>query len=120
MADVNFTIGAKDYTVSTQDGEEQLLARAAGMLDEEAQKILGQAGRMPEQRLLLLAGLMLADRLAHAEDRAIRAEADLRRAQAHPERIEVPVIPPDLRDALNDWAAQAEALADRLEDQVGR
>ena len=62
MPTVDFTIGHKDYTLSCQEGEERLLKRAAAMLDTEARAILDQAGRMPEPRLLLLAGLMLADR----------------------------------------------------------
>ncbi|MEF9606271.1 cell division protein ZapA, partial [Paracoccus sp. PXZ] len=62
MAEVDFTIGHKSYTLACQEGEERLLKRAAGLLDAEARVILEQAGRMPEPRLLLLSGLMLADR----------------------------------------------------------
>ena len=63
MAEVEFTIGHKEYRVGAADGEERLLSRAALILDGEARQILDQAGRVPETRLLLLAGLMLADRL---------------------------------------------------------
>ena len=62
MATVEFRIGHKEYSLSCQEGEEKLLRRAAGMLDAEARQILEQVGRVPEPRLLLLAGLMLADR----------------------------------------------------------
>lgn len=119
MAEVEFTIGQKDYTLAAQDGEERLLKRAAAMLDAEAQQILAQAGRMPEPRLLLLAGLMLADRTAQMEDRAEKAERDLNRLKSHPERVEVPVVPTGVREAMEELAARAEALAERLEDQQG-
>ncbi|MDO5613773.1 MAG: cell division protein ZapA [Paracoccus sp. (in: a-proteobacteria)] len=118
MAEVTFTIGQRDYTLAAQDGEEKLLRRAAAMLDTEAQQILSQAGRMPEPRLLLLAGLMLADRTAQFEDRADKAERELNRLKAHPERVEIPVIPADLHEAMNELAARAEALADRIEDDT--
>ena len=118
MAEVEFTIGAREYAVSARDGEEKLLRRAAAMLDAEAQHILEQAGRMPEPRLLLLAGLMLADRTAQFEDRAEKAERELARLKAHPERVEIPVIPADLSEAMNELAARAEALADRMEDDA--
>ena len=61
MAEVDFTIGHKKYTLTSQEGEERLLRRAAGLLDAEAQHILSQAGRMPEPRLHGLHALAIAD-----------------------------------------------------------
>ncbi len=116
MAEVEFTIGHKEYVVACQEGEERLLKRAAGMLDAEAQQILSQAGRMPEPRLLLLTGLMLADRTSALEDRAMAAEREVARLKANPPRVEVPVIPPHVAEALAEMTARAEALAMRLED----
>lgn len=117
MADVEFTIGHKEYRLAAQDGEERLLQRAAAVLDAEARQILEQAGRMPEPRLLLLAGLMLADRFSSMEDRAEKAERLANRLQANPTRVEVPVIPADLKEAMAELAARAEALAERLDEQ---
>lgn len=120
MAEVEFTIGHKEYRLAAQDGEETLLQRAATMLDAEAQQILSQAGRMPEPRLLLLAGLMLADRTSQLQDRAEKAEKALTRLQKNPARVEVPVIPGDLKEAMAELAARAESLAEQLaEKQTG-
>jgi cell division protein ZapA len=117
MAEVEFTIGHKEYRISAQDGEERLLQRAAAVLNAEAEQILSQAGRVPEPRLLLLAGLMLADRFATMEERAEKAERHLNRLQANPARVEVPVIPADLKEAMAELAARAESLAERLDEQ---
>ncbi|MBC9245725.1 cell division protein ZapA [Paracoccus sp. 11-3] len=117
MAEVEFTIGHKEYRIGAQDGEERLLQRAAAILDGEAQQILEQAGRTPEPRLLLLAGLMLADRFATMEERATKAERHLNRLQSNPQRVEVPIIPSDLKEAMAELAARAESLAERLEEQ---
>ena len=119
MAEVAFTIGHKEYSQFAQDGEERLLQRAASVLDAEAQQILEQTGRMPEPRLLLLAGLMLADRFAVMEERAEKAERHLNRLQSNPARVEVPVIPSDLKEAMAELAARAESLAEKLEEQQG-
>jgi len=117
MAEVDFSIGHKGYRLACQQGEERLLKRAAALLDAEAQVILEQAGRMPEPRLLLLAGLMLADRTASLEDRIATLERELARHRANPQRVEVPVVPESLAEAMAELAARAEALAQKAEDQ---
>ena len=118
MAEVDFSIGHKSYTLTCQEGEERLLKRAAALLDTEAQVILGQAGRMPEPRLLLLAGLMLADRTSGLEDRVASAERELARLKSNPPRVEVPVVPASLSEAMAELAARAESLAQKAEDRL--
>lgn len=120
MAEVDFTIGNKSYTLACQEGEERLLKRAAAMLDAEAQQILSQAGRMPEPRLLLLAGLMLADRTSSLEDKATAAERELSRLKTNPQKVEVPVVPSSVGEALAELAARAEALAQKAEESLDR
>lgn len=120
MAEVEFQIGNKSYTLTCQEGEERLLKRAAALLDTEAQAILGQAGRMPEPRLLLLAGLMLADRTSSIEDKLAAAERELARLKLNPPKVEVPVVPASLSEAMAELAARAEALAQKAEEQLPR
>lgn len=118
MAEVDFTIGHKSYAQSCQEGEERLLKRAAALLDTEAQHILSQAGRLPEARLLLLAGLMLADRFSALEDRANAAEREVHRLKANPQRVEVAVVPPSIAENMAEMAARAEALAQKAEESL--
>lgn len=68
MPEVQVMIGGREFTVACQAGEEPFLQTAAKMLDTEAAVILGQIGRMPPDRMLLMAGLMLADKTAALED----------------------------------------------------
>ena len=121
MPELEITIGGRNFFVSCRAGEEHFLHAAAKMLDTEAQPILAQMGRLPEPRMLLMAGLMLADRTAAVEDelrqlKAKVAEMDARPAAAR-ERIEVPVVPQEVTDSLAEIAARAEALAARLEEK---
>ena len=74
MPQVEVTIGGRAFTVACQSGEEPYLTAAAKLLDEEASGLASQAGRMPESKMLLMAGLMLADRAAGLEDRLRQAE----------------------------------------------
>ena len=69
MPELEVMIGGRPFQVACQPGEEHFLCSAAGMLDAEAQPIIAQLGRLPEAKLLLMAGLMLADKTAAVEDR---------------------------------------------------
>lgn len=129
MPDQIITIGHKEFTVACQPGEEQYLLSAAAMLDTEARTLLNQIGRVPAERMLLMAGLMLADKTAEADDKlsaALAEVASLRdeisrlhtRPEPEPRRVEVPVIPSDVTDALTELAARAEAVAEQLETRA--
>lgn len=127
MPQVDIEVGGRTFEVACQPGEEAFLRSAAAMLDAEAQTVSEQIGRMPEGRMLLMAGLMLADKAAGLEDRLREAEARLAEAQAEIERrpqtvevpvevpvevrIEVPVIPAEVRQLFADVAEETEALA---------
>ncbi len=121
MPELEIVIGGRSFFVSCRAGEEHFLNAAAKMLDTEAQPILTQLGRLPEARMLLMAGLMLADRTAAVEDelRAIKVKLTEFQAAAAvpvpPTRIEVPVIPQAVTDSLAEIAARAEALAAQIE-----
>ena len=122
MPEVTITVGERNFVVACQEGEEHFLRAAAKMVDAEAMGLLGQIGRMPESRMLLMSSLLLADKTAAMEDQLRKAEARLAALQADvetqrvaPQRVEVPVIPAAVIDALSELAARAEAVADRIE-----
>ncbi len=128
MPQVEISIGGRTFEVACQDGEEHFLHSAAGMLDNEAQHLATQIGRLPEARMLLMAGLMLADKTAELEDkvRTLQSESGELRAAIEtlksqpapaPQRVEVPVIPAEVTEALAEIAARAEALAEKVEGQ---
>ncbi len=122
MPEVEVMIGGRPFRVSCQPGEEHFLSAAAQMLDSEAQPILAQLGRVPGERMLLMAGLMLADRTAAVEDENRSLKARLAEVEARPapakERVEVPVVPPRLKETLAELAARAEALAQQVEERA--
>ncbi|MEM8803210.1 MAG: cell division protein ZapA, partial [Pseudomonadota bacterium] len=74
MPEVNIKIGGRSFAVACQDGEEHFLQSAAALLDTEAKALMDQIGRLPESRMLLMAGLMLADKHAGSEDQMKQME----------------------------------------------
>ena len=126
MPEVQIEIGGRTFEVACQAGEEHYLQSAARMLDEEASVLAAQIGRIPEPRMLLMAGLMLADKTAglqdklrEVQDKLAEKDAELdqmRNAPApEPQRIEVPVVPREVTDTLAEIAARAEALAETVD-----
>lgn len=129
MPQVEILIGGRSFEVACQPGEESFLQSAAAVLDGEAAHLAEQIGRMPEARMLLMAGLMLADKTSGLEEKLTNAlaeseqlrhqiEALQSRPAPEPVRVEVPVVPASIAEALAEIAARAEALADHVEGQV--
>lgn len=129
MPEVEVQIGGRAFEVACQEGEEHFLHSAAALLDAEASVLTQQIGRLPEARMLLMAGLMLADKAAGVQDRISTLEAQLAEKDAElarlrdapapeAEKVEVPVIPQIVHDTLAEIAARAEALADEVEEKA--
>ena len=125
MPDMKITIGGRSFEVACQDGEEHFLEAAAAMLDAEAAVLTSQIANLTESRMLLMAGLMLADKTAGMEDnlriaeaKLARAEEELEKLRASPEQVEVPVIPDAVTDTLAEIAARAEAMAAAVEEKA--
>ncbi|MBT8413086.1 MAG: cell division protein ZapA [Boseongicola sp.] len=128
MPEVTINIGGRPFQVACQEGEEHFLQSAAALLDNEASTLMDQIGRLPEARMLLMAGLMLADKAAGTddqmkalEDKVAQQSAWIEELQSKPQpeptRVEVAVIPDEVTQTLAELAARAEALADAAEEK---
>lgn len=119
MPEVEVIIGDRPFLVSCQPGEEHFLRSAAQMLNAEAAPLIASMGRLPEAKLLLMAGLMLADKTAAVEDELRTLRARVAELEARPVATrDVAVIPPQVAETLAEIAARAEAMAARVEEQV--
>jgi cell division protein ZapA len=119
VPELEVIIGGKGFQVACQPGEEHFLRSAAAMLDAEAQPLIAELGRLPEAKLLLMAGLMLADKTAAVEDELRTLRARLAELEARPVATrDVAVVPPQINETLAEIAARAEAMAAKLEEQV--
>lgn len=81
-------VGNHIFEIICQEGEEDFLNSAAKLLDDEAQRVVEAQGRIGESRTLLMAGLILADRMATTSKQLkdLKAETEQRELQIDPTR----------------------------------
>ena len=100
------------------------LAQIARRPDTGARTLLRQFGQMSEGRLLLMTALMIADRLAEAEDKIYQAEQRLAQSEklaesrAEPADMFDPEREEQLTSRINALVAQIESLGGQ-EEQAG-
>ena len=129
MPEVEIEIGGRRFEIACQQGEEDYLISAATALDKEASSICDQLGRLSESRMLLMAGLMLADQAGNLKEKFAKSDADLTAAISEISRLNAELssssIPGNENAALSaefektliDIAEKAERLADKIDPQ---
>ena len=102
MAHVIVEVNGRPYTMQCPDGEEEHLRELARLLDSEVTRIRQSVGNVGDIRLLVMAGLMVADRLSEAIRRIETLEESVR----------------DMTKAQGDLEGQTEALESRIADRL--
>ena len=68
MTELEISIGGRLFSVACANEEQEKVKEAAALINEEADSIQSQLGRLPESKMLLLSALMIADRLVDVEN----------------------------------------------------
>jgi cell division protein ZapA len=64
MAQVEVTINNRAYRIACDDGQEQHLSRLAEYVDQRVQELVVAVGQVGDDRLLVMASLLIADELS--------------------------------------------------------
>ena len=131
MPEVTIKIGDRPFKVACPAGEENQLEAASAKLNVEAKVLIAHSGRVPESQMLLMSGLMLADRAIALEEKVKAAEIEmssLRQSNKNiaPEiktilkEVKVTAVPEKLLESLAELSARAEAAADDLEQKIAQ
>lgn len=108
MAKVMLTIAGYAHELTCRDGEEAHFQRLAALLDEKAAQAARSVGGLTEVRMLLFAGLLLADE-----------NSNLKTALAAvPEPAPAPLPDPVIAQAVAALASRIETLAETLEAEA--
>jgi cell division protein ZapA len=115
MAQVTVMIDGKPYRMACDEGQEANLEALARKFDQYVTHLKGAFGEIGDQRLLVMAGVMVMDEVQELEKRTAALEQELARAQDAAARAE--------RRATEGGAGTERALAkvaDRLEALASR
>ena len=126
MPEVEIEIGGRRFEVACQPGEEDYLISAATALNEEASNIGQQLGRLSESRMLLMAGLMLADQMGNFKDKLAKRDAELTDAHSEISKLQAKLsasslsgseyeeLASEFEKTLTDIADKTERLASKI------
>ena len=120
MPEVAIKIGDKKFTVTCQPGEESALEAAASLLNDEASFLVSEIGQLSEQKLLLMSGLMLADKMTSQSEKLAKAEKALEETLAKAKKLEEidasqeAQFDDDYLEQLTNITEKAENLANKI------
>ncbi len=115
MAQVTVKINGRAYTLACDDGEEDHLKGLAAYMDKHVTQLAQSVGQVGDQRLMLMAGLLVADELSEAlgEVQSLKNDIEqLKDARAG--------AASKTQEAEESVAEVLETAARRLEDIAGR
>jgi cell division protein ZapA len=110
MGHVIVEVNGRPYTMQCPDGEEDHLRELARLLDAEVTRIRQSVGTVGDIRLLVMSGLMVADRLSEAIRRIETLEEDLRILQENQVAMEA-----DAASLATQVSSRLAAASQRLE-----
>ena len=117
MGQVNLTVNGKIYRMACEDGEEDHVTDLGVRFDEAINELRGVLGEIGDQRLMVMAGILMTDRLGDAEKRLKKSEQDIQslkdnRADA---AMRIEGMEQNFAESFNRAAIRIERIAERLQ-----
>lgn len=126
MPDINLNIGGRSFAVACPEGEEASLEAAAQILSADARTLVEQSKTLSESQMLLISGLMSADRAISIQENLKKAEVEINNLKLKIEegsmeksidddKLSSSNLTTELYERLSKLSLKAESLADSLE-----
>ena len=113
---VNVMVNGRAYTIACDDGEEEHLKLLGEDVDAKVKELLGSVGQVGDQRLILMAALLLADELHAAKTQleAVRKDVAAERGARAEVRGRMEEAESLAADVLENAVKRIETLAAKL------
>jgi cell division protein ZapA len=122
MAHVTVTINGKPYRMACNEGEEAHLTALAERFNSHVGRLKGSFGEIGDQRLTVMAGIMVTDELQEASRRLQALERELAEARSGRDAAigEALSAERQLAERISDAALRIESIAERLAHPRGK
>jgi cell division protein ZapA len=104
MAQVNIVVNGRTYRMACEDGEEDHVTQLGDRFNEAINELRGVLGEIGDQRLMVMAGILMTDRLGDAEQKLKKAEQEIQ----------------SLKDNRTDAAMRIDGLEQNFAESLGR
>ncbi len=112
MPQINVTIAGRSYRMACEEGQEAHVEGLAAGLDSRIEGLKGTFGEIGDQRLIVIASLIVCDELQELKSKIAKLEAKVAAPAA-------PTLNPEhLAHTVNAIAQRLESLADGLAAQA--
>jgi cell division protein ZapA len=117
VAQVNLTVNGRVYRMACEDGEEDHVARLGERFDEAIKELRGVLGEIGDQRLMVMAGILMTDRLGDAEQKLQKAEQEVQglKDSRTDTAMRIEGLELNFADTFNRAAIRVEQIAERLQ-----
>ena len=114
---VNVLLNGRAYTVACDEGEEDHVRELGQFLDKRVRELSGSVGQVGDARLLLMAGLVVADELSEALAKVQERDNELQALKSARAQTAGELEQNEERaaEAIEGAASRLEAIAARLE-----
>jgi cell division protein ZapA len=113
---VDVIVNGREYQIACDAGQEDRLRDLGQMFDKRVQALAKSVGQVGDARLLLMAGLVLADELANATARTSEREreVDLLKARFADNTVTLEKTESEITSLLEQAAIRIESIAARV------
>lgn len=117
MAQVNLTVNGRIYRMACEDGEEDHVTELGVRFDEAINELRGVLGEIGDQRLMVMAGILMTDRLGDAEKRLKKSEQDIQGLKDNraDTAMRIEGLEQNFAESFNRAAIRIERIAERLQ-----
>jgi Uncharacterized protein conserved in bacteria len=106
VANVTVTVNGRPYDIACEDSQIARVTELGREVDSRAQMLVRQIGNVPDARLLVMVGLMLADELSDSREQLKATGGDVAALAEGDGR---------LAEGIEALARRVEAIAERFE-----
>ena len=114
MAQVEVTVNGREYLVACEDGEEDHLLELADYLSRSVTELAQSIGQVGEARLMLMAGLLIADELFDSRNSVKTLETKISDAKSAGDKTAGEVAKA-ANTVIDRLASRLDSIADRLQ-----